>query len=192
MKTLANATTVAAGLVLALAVPATAAPQAHEAAEAFFSRYCVRCHDAGTQEGGFRLDTLAHDFGDMTVAERWAEVRTRIAAGEMPPQEEPRPSEAGRNSTGSAGVASARPRASARSASMYRDAASMRSQAPPPARSIASPAITAIITATTSTSISVNARAHLIAPPPRRIRRTARAPGTCPPGRLRATAPRPR
>ena len=92
MKTLTNATTVAAGLVLALAVPATAAPQADEAADAFFSRHCLRCHDAGTQEGGFRLDTLAHDFGDMTVAERWAEVRTRISAGEMPPQEEPRPS----------------------------------------------------------------------------------------------------
>jgi mono/diheme cytochrome c family protein len=86
------AAAVAAGLALVLDGFVSAAPPADAAAEAFFSRHCLRCHDADTQEGGFRLDDLARDFGDMTVAERWAEVRSRIAAGEMPPKEEPRPS----------------------------------------------------------------------------------------------------
>jgi hypothetical protein len=59
--------------------------------EAFTKTHCVRCHDATVQEGSFRLDTLGRDFADAGVAARWAEVRFRISAGEMPPPEEPRP-----------------------------------------------------------------------------------------------------
>jgi len=59
--------------------------------EAFTKTHCFRCHDAKNQEGGFRFDTLPHDFADAGIAARWAEVRFRITAGEMPPPEEPRP-----------------------------------------------------------------------------------------------------
>jgi hypothetical protein len=59
--------------------------------EAFMKAHCLRCHDAQVQEGNLRLDTLSPDFADPEVAARWAEVRFRISAGEMPPQEETRP-----------------------------------------------------------------------------------------------------
>ena len=43
------------------------------------------------QEGQFRIDTLDRSFAGQAAAERWAEVMTRINAGEMPPEEKPRP-----------------------------------------------------------------------------------------------------
>lgn len=60
----------------------------------FFVKYCMRCHDAKTQEGEFRLDTLSRDFDDMLVAQRWGEVLFRVNSGEMPPEDEPQPSPA--------------------------------------------------------------------------------------------------
>ena len=36
--------------------------------EAFFTRYCTRCHDAKKHEGEFQLDTLSRDLTDMLVA----------------------------------------------------------------------------------------------------------------------------
>lgn len=59
--------------------------------DAFLQRHCLRCHDAKLQEGQLRLDTLDRDFNSLFAAQRWAEVMTRINAGEMPPEEEPRP-----------------------------------------------------------------------------------------------------
>ncbi len=58
----------------------------------FFESHCVRCHGRTTQKGRFRLDTLAVDFADAQVAEKWNEVVFRINAGEMPPPKEPQPS----------------------------------------------------------------------------------------------------
>ena len=58
----------------------------------FFAKYCTRCHDAKKQEGEFRLDTLAGDFSDSMVAQRWGEVLFRVNAGEMPPKGERQPS----------------------------------------------------------------------------------------------------
>jgi len=57
----------------------------------FLARHCQSCHDATTQEGGFRLDTLEADFGSLHTAERWAEVMGRISSGEMPPEDRPQP-----------------------------------------------------------------------------------------------------
>jgi hypothetical protein len=57
----------------------------------FFKTYCLRCHDDKQQKGKFRLDTLARDFADQTIAQRWGEVVFRLNAGEMPPKKEPQP-----------------------------------------------------------------------------------------------------
>jgi len=57
----------------------------------FLQTHCLRCHNGEKQEGGFRLDSLATDFADPQVAERWSEVVFRINAGEMPPPKEPQP-----------------------------------------------------------------------------------------------------
>ena len=62
-----------------------------EAVAPFLSQHCVACHNSETYEGGFRLDTLKADLGSIHTAERWAEVMGRISAGEMPPEEQPRP-----------------------------------------------------------------------------------------------------
>jgi mono/diheme cytochrome c family protein len=76
-----------------LPLPARAAESGATAAtaEQFLRQHCVRCHDASVQEGQFRIDTLDRSFATHSAAERWAEVMTRINAGEMPPEEEPRP-----------------------------------------------------------------------------------------------------
>jgi hypothetical protein len=71
-----------------------ATPDGDAAIKAFVASHCVRCHDAAKQEGGFRIDTLPLDCGDAGVAEKWAEALGRINAGEMPPEEEPRPTAA--------------------------------------------------------------------------------------------------
>ena len=57
----------------------------------FFKTYCLRCHDDKQQKGKFRLDTLALDFTNQTIAQRWGEVVFRLNAGEMPPKKEPQP-----------------------------------------------------------------------------------------------------
>ena len=61
-------------------------------AQQFIKSRCIKCHDAGKQEGKFRLDNLSTDFTDPQVAEKWNEVVFRINAGEMPPEDEPQPS----------------------------------------------------------------------------------------------------
>jgi mono/diheme cytochrome c family protein len=80
-------------LLLFLPLSARAAESGATAAtaEQFLKQHCLRCHDAAVQEGQFRLDTLERNFASHLTAERWAEVMTRINAGEMPPKEEPRP-----------------------------------------------------------------------------------------------------
>jgi hypothetical protein len=70
---------------------AAAQAASEKVSRGFLEKHCLRCHDGKTQEGEFRLDTLANDFADPQVAEKWSEVRFRINAGEMPPPEEPQP-----------------------------------------------------------------------------------------------------
>lgn len=62
-----------------------------QAVQPFLQKYCSRCHDAQKHEGEFRLDTLARDFTEQTVAQRWSEVVFRMNSGEMPPKKEPQP-----------------------------------------------------------------------------------------------------
>jgi mono/diheme cytochrome c family protein len=80
----------AAAALASAARPARAA----EPINVFLDRHCLRCHNAKSQEGDFRLDTLPRDFTVSQNAERWAEVMGRVNSGEMPPEEEPRPTTA--------------------------------------------------------------------------------------------------
>ena len=68
---------------------AQAAPAS--SAAAFVQRHCLECHGPDTQEGDLRLDTLGHDLSQPKVAARWRDVADRIRAGDMPPEERPRP-----------------------------------------------------------------------------------------------------
>ncbi|EMI56237.1 DUF1592 domain-containing protein [Rhodopirellula sallentina] len=57
----------------------------------FIQEHCLDCHDASTQQGDFRLDTLPTVFNSAHIAERWDEVIGRINAGEMPPPNNDQP-----------------------------------------------------------------------------------------------------
>ena len=61
--------------------------------ESFLKEHCVSCHGPKKEKGDLRIDTLSRDFKSGTDSHLWAEVNERINAGEMPPEEEPRPTE---------------------------------------------------------------------------------------------------
>ena len=61
--------------------------------ETFLNEHCLNCHRAKKEKGDLRIDTLSRDFKAGIDSHLLAEVNERINAGEMPPEEEPRPSE---------------------------------------------------------------------------------------------------
>jgi mono/diheme cytochrome c family protein len=66
---------------------------AAEPFEAFLSKHCVRCHGPEQVERDLRIDRLSRDFRTGADGHLWAEIVERINAGEMPPEEEPQPTE---------------------------------------------------------------------------------------------------
>lgn len=70
-----------------------AAPAGYgEIAKPYFEQHCLGCHGAKTAKAGYRIDQLGLDFSSAAVADQWKELLDRIHAGEMPPEESPRPS----------------------------------------------------------------------------------------------------
>lgn len=61
--------------------------------EYFLTTHCVSCHGPKKEKGDLRIDTLSRDFKAGMDSHLWAEVNERINAGEMPPEEQPRPNE---------------------------------------------------------------------------------------------------
>lgn len=80
---------------LAIIPPATtrsaADDQVPKAVVDVLQRHCFDCHGPDTQEGDLRLDSLGHDFKSPQVVARWRDVADRIRAGDMPPEDHPRP-----------------------------------------------------------------------------------------------------
>ncbi len=66
---------------------------AEEPLEAFLTKHCLRCHGPDNEEGELRIDQLSRDFNSGVDTQHWAEVIERINAGEMPPEDEPRPTQ---------------------------------------------------------------------------------------------------
>lgn len=66
---------------------------AAEPFEAFLQTHCIRCHGPETVERDLRIDQLSRDFTSGKDTHLWAEIVERINAGEMPPEDEPQPSE---------------------------------------------------------------------------------------------------
>ena len=67
-----------------------AAPNFEADAWPYFQAHCLGCHGDKKQEGGFRIDTLSREVGAENTPQ-WAEVIGRMTAGEMPPEDVPRP-----------------------------------------------------------------------------------------------------
>ncbi|QDS94669.1 hypothetical protein FF011L_34490 [Roseimaritima multifibrata] len=61
--------------------------------EAFLTQHCNRCHGPEADEGEVRLDQLSRDFSSGVDAQHWGEVIERINAGQMPPEDEPQPTQ---------------------------------------------------------------------------------------------------
>ncbi|MFV0444681.1 MAG: DUF1592 domain-containing protein [Planctomycetaceae bacterium] len=54
----------------------------------FLQRNCRDCHSGAEAEAGFDIDRLSADFSDRAAASRWTRLYDRVAAGEMPPDED--------------------------------------------------------------------------------------------------------
>jgi mono/diheme cytochrome c family protein len=57
----------------------------------FLERHCLSCHGAEKPEAELNLERLTGDLTAPSNRRTWSAVVARIAAGEMPPKEEPRP-----------------------------------------------------------------------------------------------------
>jgi hypothetical protein len=64
--------------------------------KSFLQKHCYECHDADTQKGKLRLDTLAPDFALPATAETWGKVFSQLEKREMPPKKKPQPSDSER------------------------------------------------------------------------------------------------
>ena len=58
---------------------------------AFLKDHCTSCHSGEKPSGGLDLEKLENSLDNADLLRRWVLVHDRIASGEMPPKEEPRP-----------------------------------------------------------------------------------------------------
>ena len=78
-----------------VALPLGAAePPLDPTAKAFFAKHCLECHGADAQEAGLTLHKLTGDLTTRPLVQKWTLLYDRIAAGEMPPADSPRPAAA--------------------------------------------------------------------------------------------------
>jgi len=60
----------------------------------FFKQHCVRCHGPETSKGDLTVHSLNGDLSMGEELDRWESIIDMLAAGEMPPAEEPQPTQA--------------------------------------------------------------------------------------------------
>jgi len=84
---------VATSVALVPAAEAMSPADSSAVSSAFFEQHCISCHDADTKEGGLDLTALPLDAAP-DAFHTWVRVHDRIAAGEMPPAGEERPTDA--------------------------------------------------------------------------------------------------
>lgn len=90
---------VAAFVFNATSQPVHAGPVAAEAGSKeyddqvrpFLVKHCLECHTGDKAKANLRLDKLALDFAGVASRKAWRGIEERIKAGEMPPEEKPRP-----------------------------------------------------------------------------------------------------
>src|SRR6056297_713745 len=61
--------------------------------EAFLQKHCLRCHGPQREEGDIRIDRLSRDFKAGGDTHHWAETLDKLNSGEMPPEDEPQPTQ---------------------------------------------------------------------------------------------------
>ena len=76
-----------------LSLCSTGAVYGAEPFEAFLEKHCVRCHGPQKEEGDIRIDRLSRDFKAGVDSHHWAEALDKLNSGEMPPEDEPQPTQ---------------------------------------------------------------------------------------------------
>ena len=95
MKTAMKPTiTLLAALLLTSSLGMAGAVCGAEPFEAFLEKHCVRCHGPQKEEGDVRFDRLSRDFKAGVDSHHWAEALENVNSGDMPPETEPRPTQA--------------------------------------------------------------------------------------------------
>lgn len=61
--------------------------------ESFLKKHCVRCHGSQKVEGDIQIDLLSREFQSGVDSHHWAEALDKVNSGEMPPSDEPQPTE---------------------------------------------------------------------------------------------------
>ncbi len=59
----------------------------------FLQQHCLGCHGEKKQKGDRRFDHLELNFDDEDTAFEWQEILDMVNLGEMPPEDEPQPSD---------------------------------------------------------------------------------------------------
>lgn len=67
--------------------------QGSEPLEDFLQQHCIRCHGPQKEHSDVRIDQLSRDFRMGADSHRWGEILEKVNSGEMPPQEEPKPTQ---------------------------------------------------------------------------------------------------
>jgi hypothetical protein len=57
------------------------------------AKYCTECHSGAKPKGQLSLDSLSLDLKDAAARAKWTAVIERLEAGDMPPEDKPRPDE---------------------------------------------------------------------------------------------------
>ena len=83
-------------LPVAMSPPCPAQPPPAGPLSAFVDNYCVRCHGPEEQKGEFRTDRAPSKLTDPRFVIHWGKVLERLTSGEMPPEDEPQPTEEAR------------------------------------------------------------------------------------------------
>jgi hypothetical protein len=66
---------------------------ASEPVEQFLEKHCLRCHGPEKEKSDVRIDQLSRDFKAGADSHRWGEILEKVNSGEMPPAEEPKPTQ---------------------------------------------------------------------------------------------------
>ena len=69
----------------------------HASAAAFAAKYCAACHSGDEAEAGYRVDQLSGELHQRPMFQGWARLYDKVAKHEMPPPNEPQPSQAERD-----------------------------------------------------------------------------------------------
>ena len=75
----------------AVAESGSASTHYDDSIRVFFERHCIECHGPKKAKKDLRLDQLTVDFADRTTREHWKDVLDQLQAGDMPPDDKPRP-----------------------------------------------------------------------------------------------------